>query len=811
MSHSETYKVKGMHCASCASIIERTVKKIEGVESIAVNNGTENAKISFDESKTNPNIFNQKLEPLGYSLVVPQEQHMNMSAKEMGPVRGREGSQRPSASNGMGMSENEHAEHLGLNQSKKEKLAEIKDMKIKVMSAIPLAIISAIILGWEILIKYKILPETSDTLMEFFHHLLPLMATYVLFVVGKPYLLGFYRFLRYGKANMDTLIGIGTVAAYLYSFAVTAFEEPLRQFVDVGATYYDVTIIVITFIALGKYLEAKSKLKTGDAIEKLLNLQAKTALIIKDGKEIEIPIDQVAHGDLIIVKPGTKIPVDGVITEGFSFVDESMVSGEPMPVKKKIGDSIVAGTINTSGAFTFQATKVGSETLLAHIIKMVEEAQGSRAPIQTLADKISAVFVPIVLVIAFLALGLWLLLGSGPLGFAQAFSFGLVSFVGVLVIACPCALGLATPTAIIVGVGKGAREGILVKDAATLEKLHKVDTVIVDKTGTITVGKPTLVDIVLAPQGRTLGIQKGSTFSRQELEFLSILASLEKKSEHPIAHAIVNYAKEKNISTKEISNFQGIQGKGLKGTIDNVEYFVGNTKLVEDLGISFSAQGGPASGWEKKIEKFTTQGKTPVILATKKEVLGFVMVSDEIKKESKQAVTDLHKLGIKVIMLTGDDERAGKYIASLVGIDNVVAHVMPADKLLQIKKLQEEGHIVAMAGDGVNDAPALAQADVGIAMATGTDVAIESAGITLLHGDISKLVKAIKLSKMTMRGIKQNLFWAFIYNIVGIPLASGIFYPIFGWLLSPVFAGFAMAMSSVSVVGNSLRIKGKKL
>ena len=772
MNHTQTYKVKGMHCASCASIIERTVKKIEGVENIAVNNGTENAKISFDKNKASPEDFNKKLEPLGYSLVVPQAHDMkNMSAEDMG------------------MSADEHAEHLGLNQSKAEKLAEIKDMKIKVMSAIPLAIFSVFVMGWEILAQYNVISEMSVTLEEFFHHLLPLMATYVLFVVGKPYLLGFYRFLRYGKANMDTLIGIGTVAAFLYSFAVTAFEDVLRPFINVDATYYDVTIIVITFIALGKYLEARSKLKTGDAIEKLLNLQAKTALVVRDGKEIEIPVNEVKHGDLIIVKPGAKIPVDGVISEGSSFVDESMVTGEPMPAQKKVGDNVVSGTINTSGSFTFKATKVGSETLLAHIIKMVEEAQGSKAPIQALADKISSVFVPVVLVIAFLTLGVWLLVGSSSLGFSQALSFGLVSFVGILVIACPCALGLATPTAIIVGVGKGAKEGILIKDAATLEKLHKVDTVIVDKTGTITIGKPTLVDI-----------QNFSNLKDNEL--ISILASLEKKSEHPIAHAIVNYAEGKSIKIENVSEFEGIQGKGLKGIINNIEYFVGNTKLIKDLGVSFDAA---------KIEEFTSQGKTPVIIATKEKVFGFVMVADEIKAESKKAVDDLHKLGIKVIMLTGDDERAAKYMASLVGIDEVVAHVLPQDKLEKVKEFQSQGRIVAMAGDGVNDAPALAQADVGIAMSTGTDVAIESAGITLLGGDISKLVKAIKLSKITMRGIKQNLFWAFIYNIVGIPLAAGVFYPIFGWLLSPVFAGFAMAMSSVSVVGNSLRIKSKKL
>src|SRR3990172_644374 len=663
---TKTYRVKGMHCASCASIIERTVKKIDGVEEISVNNGTENATISFDKNKTSPEDFNRKLEPLGYSLVVPQAHDMKNLPAQAGM-----------SAEDMGMSESEHAEHLGLNQSKKEKLAEIADMRTKVISAIPLSIISAVILGWEVLIKYEITPEMNPALMEFFHHILPLMATYVLFVVGKPYLLGFYRFLRTGYANMDTLIGLGTSVAFLYSFAVTAFEESLKSFIGVSATYYDVTIIVIVFIAFGKYLETRSKLKTGDAIEKLLNLQAKTALVIRAGKEIEIPVDQVAHGDLIIVKPGAKIPVDGTITDGSSFVDESMVTGEPMPAQKKIGDSIVAGTINTSGSFTFKATKVGSETLLAHIIKMVEEAQDSRAPIQALADKISSVFVPTVLVIAFVTLGVWLLFAPS-LGFSQALSFGLVSFVSILVIACPCALGLATPTAIIVGVGKGAREGILIKDAATLEKLHKVDTIVVDKTGTITIGKPTLVDI--------------QNFSNlKDEEFISILASLEKKSEHPIAHAILNYAEENKILIQDIVSFESIQGKGLKGTLNNSEYFVGNAKLMQDLKLSFD---------NSKLEQYTAQGKTPVILATKEKVLGFVMVADEIKNESKQAVTDLHKLGIKVIMLTGDDEKAAKYMASLVGIDEVVAHVLPADKLAKIKKLQEEGRVVAMAGDG---------------------------------------------------------------------------------------------------------------
>lgn len=762
--HTATYRVKGMHCASCSAIIEKTFKKIAGVEAVEVNYGTEKAKVSFNASKTNPDALSKHIEPLGYSLEIPTAESM-------------------------GMSPNEHAEHLGLGQSKKEKLAEIKDMRTKVLSALPLVIFSVFVMGWDIFAEFGLLAQPSDVMKEFFHHLLPLMATYVLFVVGQPYLLGFYRFVRYGKANMDTLIGIGTSVAYLYSFVISAFEEPLRQFINVEHTYYDVTIVVITFIALGKYLEARSKLKTGDAIEKLLNLQAKTALVLRNGKEEEVAIEQVVHGDSVIVKPGAKIPVDGKILEGMSFVDESMVSGEPMPVEKRIGDEVVAGTINTTGVFTFTATKIGSETLLAQIIRMVEEAQGSRAPIQALADKISSVFVPLVLIFAFLTLLVWLVVGTQMLGFSVALSYGLTAFVGILVIACPCALGLATPTAIIVGVGKGAQEGILVKDAATLEKLYRVDTVVMDKTGTLTRGKPELQNIQ-------------NLSDKNEQEIVSILEALESKSEHPVAHAIMEYAKEKNIQLKEISNFESMKGKGIRGTIEGTEYFVGNIRLISELKLRFDVA---------SLENATLRGETPLILATKEKVLAVATVADTIKPEAKNAVAALHKLGIKTVMLTGDDTNTARAIAQEVGIDEVHAEVLPEDKLKKIRELQSSGHIVAMAGDGVNDAPALALSDVGIAMSTGTDVAIETAGITLLHGDITKLVKAIRLSRITMRGIKQNLFWAFIYNLAGIPIAAGVLFPFFGWMLSPVFAGLAMAFSSVSVVGNSLRLKTMKL
>ncbi len=764
MPEAKVYRIRGMHCASCAGIIEKTFRKVEGVHGAEANFGTESVSVSFDERKTNPAALSESIEHLGYSLVLPTAEEMGMSADE-------------------------HAAHLGISQSKAEKLAELAGMRARVISVLPLAAFSAFVMGWDIFAQLGWVPEMSSTAYEFFHHLLPIFATYALFVVGQPYLLGLYRFLRYGKANMDTLIGIGTVAAFLYSFTLTAFEEVLAPYLNVEYTYYDVTIVVIAFITLGKYLESRSKIRTGDAIEQLLSLQAKTALVLRHGREVEIPIEQVAHGDLLIVKPGGVIPVDGTVTDGSSYVDEAMVTGEPVPVSKGVGDAVVGGTINTSGSFTFRATKVGSETLLANIIKMVEAAQGSRAPIQALVDRISSVFVPVVLVLAFVALGAWLTVGVQYLGFSQALSNGLVSFVGILVIACPCALGLATPTAIIVGVGKGAQSGILIKDAASLEKLHRVDTVVVDKTGTITRGKPEVTEV-------------RAYSSQGEEQLLGILAGLESKSEHPLASAIAAGAAERAVAIPDVSDFSSIRGRGVRGTIAGREYFAGSARLMGELGVTFDARG---------IDEAARRGETPVLLASGQELLALVLVADAVKPEAAEAVRALHTMGIRVVMLTGDDERTARHVASQVGIDDVIAEVLPEQKLEAIKQMQGEGRVVAMAGDGVNDAPALAQADVGIAMATGTDVAIESAGITLLHGDVSKMVKAVRLSKLTMRGIKQNLFWAFFYNVAGIPVAGGLVYPIFGILLNPAFAGFAMAFSSVSVVANSLRLKAKRL
>lgn len=737
-----------MHCASCAHIIDKKIKAFPAVQKAEVNYGSEKAKITFDESQVTVTNFNTELEKLGYRL------------------------------------ENENHMHHSSESSEKDPLETLRE---KTHFILPITGVIFLLMMWDILSQFFSSIPALPLPMELFTTINMIVATAALFWVGKPYLQGVVRFVRFRVANMDTLVGIGTLVAYLYSTLITLLPHVGAYFRLPSYTYFDVTIVVIGFITFGKYLEARSKKKTGDAIEALIGLQAKMALVIRDGVEQEVPIDTVVHGDSVIVKPGAKIPVDGIIIDGHSYVDESMITGEPIPLEKTKGDTVIAGTINTTGVFTFTATGVGKETMLAQIITMVEEAQGSKAPIEALADKLSGVFVPIVLGIAALTLTLWLTVGTLYLGFSQALSLGILSFVSILVIACPCALGLATPTAIIVGVGKGAKNGILIKDAATLEHLHTIDTLVVDKTGTITEGRPTVVTIE-------------STIDTKL--FIGILSALERKSEHPIAHAIVSYAKEHATSEQQVETFEIIQGKGVQGTINAVRYFAGNATLIKEKGLSFDVA---------QIAQHTKEGKTPVFLFTEKTMLGVVLVADAVKKESKAAIEHLHRMGITVIMATGDAANTAHSIASQVGIDKVFAEVLPEDKLRLIKSLQEEGRRVAMAGDGVNDAPALAQATVGIAMGTGTDVAIESAGITLLHGDISKLVKAIRLSRMTMRGIKQNLFWAFIYNIVGIPLAAGVLYPAFGLLLNPIFAGFAMALSSVSVVSNSLRIKAKTL
>ncbi|NTW82336.1 MAG: heavy metal translocating P-type ATPase [Chlorobiaceae bacterium] len=757
----ETYTVKGMHCASCAAIITKKLSKVEGIRQVDVNLATEKASIEFEGEPLSVDALNGIIEKYGYSIIA---EHPESDACPLFP----------SAPAG------------DVSLIKEEKQRELDEQLAKVHFAFPLALLVFLLMMWDIAAKIVPAVPKLPVPMELFNVVSMAISTYMVFRTGAPFLHGITLFIRTGAANMDTLIGIGTLTAYIFSALITLIP-PIKLLLRIpDYTYFDVTIVVIGFVLLGKYLEARSKMKTGEAIEKLIGLQAKSALVLRNGKEMEIPLEQVRKGDEVIVKPGTKIPVDGTITDGVSAVDESMVSGEPLPVDKKKGDTVIGGTINKQGSFTFLASNVGKDTMLSRIIRMVEDAQGSRAPIQHIADRIAGVFVPAVLVIALLCLIVWLTAGSYFIGFSQALSFGIMGMVGILVIACPCALGLATPTAIIVGVGKGAEYGILIRNAESLEKLAAVDTIVLDKTGTITTGNPDVSDIIAFKEG-----------TAQENHVLQLAASVENRSEHPLARAVVENARQKGLGLVEIASFEALEGIGVSGSID------GRWIVVRKPGDK--EKGNP------EITKLQDQGKTVVIVEENGTAKGLIALSDTVKPNAAESVSALHRMGLKVIMLTGDNKSAAAYIARQVGIDDVFSEVMPGEKADKIKDLQANGKKVAMAGDGINDAPALALADVGIAMATGTDIAIESAGITLLKGDIRKIAQAITLSHATMNVIRQNLFWAFIYNIIGIPLAAGVLYPIWGIFLNPVFSGLAMAGSSVSVVSNSLRLKTRKL
>ena len=734
----KTYDVKGMHCASCVRVIERKLKKVEGVTDANVNLATNRVTVmSHEEIPSNQLV--SALNDTSYELVVEEKKadgHAHMVEKQND-----------------GLKEN------------------------TIISLVMISI-SVVIMIWELVFPM------SYTISEFFHHLLPLMATFMMFVVGRPYLSGLWRFIKYRRADMDSLVGIGTLVAFLYSFIITAFEMPLKNFLNTEHTYYDVVIIVIGLITLGKYLEARAKSHTSDAIKKLINLQAKTARVIRDGKEVDVPIEEVKIGDHLRVRPGEKIPVDGVITEGESSIDESMVTGESLPVEKDVHARVIGATMNKSGSFVMQATKVGKDTMLSQIVKLVEDAQGSKSPIQRMADTVSSYFVPAVLVISVLTFVGWILLTG-------SFVNGLVSMIAVLVIACPCAMGLATPTAIMVGTGLGAEKGILIKDAESLEIAHKINTIIFDKTGTLTKGIPEVTDIF--PVGK---ITKG--------EMLKLSSSLEKGSEHSLADAIVKKAEEDNIKTLVVSGFKAIPGHGVEGNVDNKQIYFGNKRLMEREKITIDSYLG-------NIEKLETAGKTVMMLAVDKNLVGLIAVSDTLKKSAKEAVTALQKKSIEVVMITGDNMRTAHAIATKLGIKRVLADVLPDQKEREVRKIQAEGKVVAMVGDGINDAPALAAADIGIAMGTGTDIAIEAADITLINKDLMSVVSAIELSNRTIRTIKQNLFWAFGYNILLIPVAMGVLYPMWGILLSPIFASFAMAASSVSVVSNSLLLKRVKI
>ncbi len=736
------FPVIGMHCASCAAVITRTLKTTDGISDVFVNYATEQARISYSPDKISIDVINKKLAPLGYAidgiindplLHIPSAPHIH----------------------------NAHTDDGAL-------------------FAFPIAVFVFLVMLWDIASTLWNWVPLVPLPMRMQNTIFFVLSSVILFGFGRQFQAALVRFFRYRTANMDTLVGLGTVSAYLYSSVLFFFPGTMEILGFPPTTYFDVTIVVIGFVLFGKNLENSSKRKTGEALRTLLNLQAKTATVRRSGEEVDIPIDQVVVGDEVIIKPGGKIPVDGVIVSGESSLDESMVTGESIPRDVFVGAHVIGGTMNTDGFFVMRTTKVGSDTFLSHIASLVQNAQGTKAPIERLADTISGIFVPVVLGIALLTGLMWMIIGSYTLGFSVAFPMAIQSLISVLVIACPCALGLATPTAIIVAVGRGARMGILIKDAESLEKLHTVNTVVVDKTGTLTTGKPVVTDVV----------------GKHPSDLLSLAASLESKSEHPIAHAVLSKAKEEHIRIRKVSHFHAIRGKGIKGMIEGRMVWVGTADFLKEQGI----------GGERMIVSSLYDGKTALHVASGDDYLGFLAVFDPPKPDAKYEIERLRLMGVSVVMATGDRKNAADAIARMIGVESVVAQLLPDGKSALVARLHSEGKRVAMVGDGVNDAPALAAADVGIAMSTGSDSAIFTANMTLLHGDIQKIADAIELSKHTMRIVKQNLFWAFFYNIVGIPIAAGLFYPLFGVTLHPLFAGAAMAFSSVSVVTNSLRL-----
>ena len=822
----EVFKIQGMTCASCARTIEKAVSSLAGVISAQVNFGAETLLVEFDEAKISPKDMAKTVKDVGYQLLVPEVSVSNkatvnkegksfLSLKVVGMDsphcamvvekaiktllgiekaevdynntrvkvifdQGKvEESQIKKVIEDSGyktISETSEAEDV-LSQEKKEREKELSGLKKKVIIGAALAI--PIFLGsfpeW--------FPFVPKILTSFF--LLFLLTTPVQFWVGSRFYRGLLVLVKYRTADMNTLIAMGTLSAYLYSSAVTFFPEFFRFLGGEPKIYFDTSAIIITLILFGRYLELLAKGRVSEAIKKLMKLGAKTARIVDDGKEKEVPVEEVQVGDIILVKPGEKIPVDGEVLEGRSSVDESLVTGESMPVTKELGSKVIGSTINLSGRLQFKATKVGKETLLAQIIKMVEQAQASKAPIQRLADLVSSYFVPIVIIIAFLTFAVWLFFGPAP-----AFIFALVNFVAVLIIACPCALGLATPLAIMIGTGNAAQRGILVKDAEALEIAHKIKAIILDKTGTLTRGKPELTDI--------------KPYEMEENEVLRIAASLEMYSEHHLAKPIIEKAKAQKLEFLEAKDFEAVAGKGVRGklAVDGQEVLgvIGNRALMKETNISLA-------NFEEDIIKLESEGKTVVVLALGNKIKGLLAVADTLKEESKKAVTCLKKEGLEVWMITGDNERVARAIARQVGIENIMAQVLPQEKAEKVKELQKTGKLVAMAGDGINDAPALAQAELGIAMGEGTDVAMESAEITLMRGDLMLIPEMISLSRRTLTIIKQNLFWAFFYNSAFIPIAAGVLYPFLGILLNPIFAAMAMAFSSLSVVLNSLRLK----
>lgn len=733
----------GMHCSSCATLIERSLQKVPGVKQASVNFAAEKAGVSYDQDQVKPEALLAAILKAGYKAEL---------------IDAKDG-----------------------DYERRKRAQETKKYARKFWFSLALSLPML----YFMLLDFFFIP--GKALLLPYVGLISLILTIpIQFVVGAGFYRGMWSALKMKTFNMDSLVAIGTSAAFFYSlFNLGNYFVKTGSIIGLGGKipelYFETAAFLITFVVLGKWLEIRTKGKTSDAIKKLMGLQVKIARVIRSNQTLDISIEEVVHGDVVIVRPGEKIPVDGKIIRGSSAVDESMISGESLPLEKNTGDMVIGGTVNKSGSFEFIATRVGSETALAQIIRLIEEAQGSKAPIQGFADRIAAVFVPTVIVLAIITFLLWYFLLGASL------SFALMAFTAVIVIACPCALGLATPTALMVGTGRGAEQGILIKGGEPLEAACRIKAIIFDKTGTLTKGRPEVTDII-------------SFGELKEAEILAISASLEKLSEHPLAEAIYTYAKNKAAALNEVDGFLAISGQGVKGSISGAEYYIGNRRLMTD---SLKHQIGE---FDHRLKELEEQGKTVMILADRVKILGALAVADTVKATSKEAIARLKKMGLSVYMITGDNERTARAIAAQLGIENVLAEVLPAGKANEIKKLQQANYRVAMVGDGINDAPALAQADLGIAMGSGTDVAIEAGGIVIMKNDLNDVVTAFQLSKETMGKIKQNMFFALFYNVIGIPIAARVFFT-FGLVLKPELAGLAMAMSSISVVGNSLLLR----